>query len=102
MNIDPALRASGASQPAYNQQQQQQQQQQQHRPAQSYPGGSAATPGYEALQTAAQNAPPSHGTPQQHQYYGIPTPSPYANSSAQSHDSPYEVSPAAGTPSDPN
>jgi hypothetical protein len=96
MNIDPALRASGASQPAYNQQQQQ------HRPAPSYPDVSAPTSGYESLQTAAQNAPASHGTPQQHQYYGMPTPSSYANGSGQSHDSPFAASPAAGNPSDPN
>jgi hypothetical protein len=100
MNIDPALRASGASQPAYNQQQQQQQQQ--HRPAHSYPDVSAQTPGYEPLQQASTNTKTSHGTPQQHQYYGIPTPSPYANGSGQSHDSPFETSPAAGNPSDPN
>jgi hypothetical protein len=97
MNIDPALRASGASQLAYNQQQQHQ-----HRPAHSYPDVSAQTPGYEPLPQASTNTSTSHGTPQQHQYYGIPTPSPYANGSGQSHDSPFEASPAAGNPSDPN
>ena len=102
MNIDPALRASGASQPAYNQpQQQQQQQQQQHRPAHTYPDVSAQTPGYEPLQQASTGT-TSHGTPQQHQYYGVPTPSPYANDSGQSHDSPFETSPGTGNPSDPN
>jgi hypothetical protein len=97
MNIDPALRASSASQPAYNQQQQQQ-----HRPAHSYPDVAAQTPGYEPLQQASTTSSTSHGTPQQHQYYGIPTPSPYANGSGQPHDSPFETSPTAGNPSDPN
>src|SRR2546423_12545001 len=96
MNIDPALRASGASQAAYNQQQQQ------HRPAHSYPDASAKPPAYEPLQQASTNSTASHGTPQQHQYYGIPTPGPYANGSGQSHDSPFETSPAGGNPSDPN
>ena len=96
MNIDPALRASGAGQSAYNQQQQQQQ-----RPPNPYPDVSSVTPSYEPLQQASAN-PSSHNTPQQHQYYGMPTPSPYTNGSGQSHDSPFATTPTGGNPSDPN
>ncbi len=93
MNIDPALRASGASQPAYNQQQ--------PRPSQPYPDVSAHTPGYEPLQHTPTHASSSQGQAQQHQYYGMPTPTHYSNSNGQSQDSPFATSPS-GNPSDPN
>lgn len=94
MNIDPALRASGASQPAYIQQP--------HRSPHSYPDAAAQSSGYEPLQHNASNATTPHNPNQQHQYYGMPTPTPYSNSSAPSRDSPFSTSPAAANPSDPN
>lgn len=98
MNIDPALRASGASQSAYNQQPSSQQQ----IPPQSYPDASAQAPGYEPRRQSTTNASTPHNQSQQHQYYGIPTPGSYPNSNGQAHDSPFANSPGIGNPSDPN
>ena len=92
MNIDPALR-SDSGQSAYGQKQ---------RPPHSYPDVTSQTPGYEPLQPLSTPSSSSLAHGQQHQYYGVPTPNSYPNTGGQSNDSPFDQSPTAGNPSDPN
>ena len=85
-SIDPKLRGSASTQ-SYDAQ---------RAPSHPYPDVHTAAAGYEPLQPAST---PTHQNSQQHQYYGMPAPSPYP---AQSHESPYDASAMQTDPSDLN
>src|SRR5271156_2780528 len=94
MNIDPALRNAGGDQSAHHQP---------HGSPPPYSSVSGQTPRLDSLQSVSSNTTPSYSHHQQHQYYGMPTPTSYPPSgAATSHEQGLDDSPGANNPSDPN